>query len=203
MDTLVLASTSPRRREILNTLKIPYIVFSESVEENIKKEDNRHIIPSVINLSKKKVLAAAQNFSNGLVVGVDTVVYFQRRVLGKPENEEQAWKFLRMLRGNRHSVISGITVRNIAEERNLSSCSVTDVYFQSISDSQVRKYIEQGEWAGKAGGYGIQGQAALFVDKITGSFFNVVGLPVEELFRLLSRFNYFESQGLYRPIKIM
>jgi septum formation protein len=203
MDALVLASTSPRRREILKTLKIPYIVFSESVEENIKKEHNRYVIPSVLHLSKKKVLAAAQYFSNGLVVGVDTVVYFQRRVLGKPANEEQAWKYLRMLSGNRHSVISGITVRNIAEERNLSSCSVTEVYFQSISDSQLRKYIDQGEWAGKAGGYGIQGQAALFVDKIAGSFFNVVGLPVEELFRLLNRFDYFETEGLYRPIKIV
>ncbi|KPJ89543.1 MAG: hypothetical protein AMS17_01505 [Spirochaetes bacterium DG_61] len=201
MDTIVLASKSPRRSEILKQLNIPYIVFSVSVEENIKKENNRHLIPSVINISRKKTLVAACSFSNGLVIGVDTVVYFQRRVFGKPESEEQALKFLRMLSGNRHSVISGITVYSVSDDMSYSSFSVTDVYFHKISETLLQRYIEQGEWAGKAGGYGIQGNAALFVKRIIGSFYNVVGLPVEELYRLLNRFNYFESEGTYRPIK--
>lgn len=203
MDTLVLASKSPRRSEILKQLNIPYIVFSVSVEENIKKENNRHVIPELINISKEKVSTAARSFSNGLVIGIDTVVYFQRRVFGKPDSEEQALRFLRMLSGNRHSVISGITVHSASDDMSYSSFSVTDVYFSKISERMLQCYIEEGEWAGKAGGYGIQGKAALFVKKIVGSFYNVVGLPVEELYRLLNRFNYFESEGTYRPIKIV
>jgi septum formation protein len=203
MDTLVLASRSPQRREILRTLNIPYIVFAVSVDEGIPCENNRRVIPAVINLSKKKVRAAAGHFSNGLVLGIDTVVYFQRTVLGKPGNEDEARKYLTMLNGNRHAVISGITIFNVAEGRGYSSYSVTDVYFQKLSRNRVEGYVDQGEWTGKAGGYAIQGKGALFVEKIVGSFYNVVGLPVEELNRLLDRFNYFESEGLYRPIKIV
>jgi septum formation protein len=177
MDTVVLASKSPRRREILKSLNIPFLVYTDDIDEEIKKEDNRRIVPSIINLSRKKVAAVSRFFTNGLIIGVDTVIYFNRKILGKPEDAQQAWKYLRMLSGNRHQVIS------------------------RISDSHLKWYIDQGEWVGKAGGYGIQGQAALFVERITGSYHNVVGLPVEELYKLLCRFSYFESEGVYRPIK--
>jgi septum formation protein len=201
MDTVVLASKSPRRREILKSLNIPFLVYTDDIDEEIKKEDNRRIVPSIINLSRKKVAAVSRFFTNGLIIGVDTVIYFNRKILGKPEDAQQAWKYLRMLSGNRHQVISGITVRSAGDGVSYSSCSITEVHFARISDSHLKWYIDQGEWVGKAGGYGIQGQAALFVERITGSYHNVVGLPVEELYKLLCRFSYFESEGVYRPIK--
>jgi len=201
MDTLILASKSPRRREILKILNIPYIVFSTNNEEKIKEENTRYIRSLIIAISKKKVWDVARYFSNGLILGVDTAVCFNRRVLEKPENAQQALKFLKMLSGNKHQVLSGITIKSASEDISYSSCSVTEVHFTKISDREMSQYIEQGEWAGKAGGYAIQGKAAIFVEKIVGSFYNVMGLPVEELYRLLNRFEYFTSSDIYRPVK--
>ena len=203
MDSLVLASKSPRRREILQNLNIPYIVFFVDLDEEKLYQDRRSIRSLVIHISKLKVKGASAYFSNGLIIGADTIVYFNRKILGQPKNVDQALKYLKMLSGNRHQIYSGITVRSVKENNSYSSCSVTDVYFSKLSNRQIDSYIEQGEWEGKAGGYAIQGQAALFVNHIVGSYYNVVGLPVEELYRLLNRFNYFSSSGFYRPIKKM
>ena len=199
MDTIVLASRSPRRREILNRLHIPYIVFGVDVDEKIKSV--LRVKSSVISISNEKVNTAAGYFSNGLVIGIDTVVYFNRKVLGKPVDIDQAYKFLRMLSGNRHYVFSGITVKDITRGISRSSCSVTEVCFTKMTDGEIKQYLEIDEWNGKAGGYAIQGQAALYIESLSGSYYNVMGLPVEELYRLLKKFNYFESDGIYRPVK--
>jgi len=199
MDCIVLASQSPRRREILDRLAIPYLVYSSNVEEEIVKK--RSIRFSVIDISRKKVDAATVSFSNGLVLGIDTIVYFHRKVLCKPKNKDEAYKFLKMLSGNRHRVISGITVKDVKSDTGYSSCSVTEVYFANMTQNEIEQYLNQGEWTDKAGGYAIQGRAALWVEKIVGSYYNVMGLPVEELYRLLKEFSYFESNGTYRPIR--
>ncbi len=199
MDTIVLASRSPRRREILNRLHIPYIVFGVDVDEKIKSV--RRVKSSVISISNEKVNTAAGYFSNGLVIGIDTVVYFNRKVLGKPVDIDQAHKFLRMLSGNRHYVFSGITVKDITRGIRRSSCSVTEVCFTKMTDGEIKQYLEIDEWNGKAGGYAIQGKAALYIESLSGSYYNVMGLPVEELYRLLKKFNYFKSDGIYRPVK--
>lgn len=199
MDTIVLASRSPRRREILDRIRIPYIVFGVDIDEKIKSVNR--IKSSVISISNEKVNSAAGYFSNGLVAGVDTVVYFNRKVLGKPVNIDQAYKYLRMLSGNRHYVFSGITVKDIGRGISLSSCSVTEVCFTKMTEGEIEQYLTNDEWIGKAGGYAIQGQAALYIERISGSYYNVMGLPVEELYRLFKRFNYFESDGIYRPVK--
>jgi len=132
---------------------------------------------------------------------LDTIVCFHHKVLGQPKSEEEARKYLKMLSSNRHQVFSGITVKSAGEDLSYSSCSVTEVYFSKLTNREIDAYIEGGEWVGKAGAYAIQGQAALFVARIEGSFYNVMGLPVEELYQLLNRFDYFITTGLYRPVK--
>jgi septum formation protein len=199
MDSIILASRSSRRKEILNRLNIPFVVFDIDVVERIK--DVRRLKSSVIEVSKNKAEAAAVHFSRGLVTGVDTVVYFNRRVLGKPEDLESAYRYLKMLSGNSHVVVSGITVKDSRSGAGYSSCSLTDVSFVKMSDSEISNYLSTNEWKDKAGGYAIQGQAALYIKEIHGSFYNVMGLPVEELYRLLKKFDYFESAGHYRPVK--
>ena len=199
MDPLVLASKSPRRREILERLGFPYIVYGAEIDERMGRK--RSIRSFVIDIAKRKVAAAASHFSNGLIVGVDTVVCFQNRVLGKPEDKKEALKFLKILNGNQHEVLSGITVKDVARGIGYSSVSITSVFFCKLNDEEIVRYIESGEWFDKAGGYAIQGSAALFVKGIAGSYYNIMGLPVEKLYELLKKFSYFNVQGNYRPVK--
>lgn len=199
MDSLILASKSPRRRDILNKLNIPYIVYEVEIDESIELDISPRSI--VIKISERKVADASHHFSNGLVVGIDTVVCFNKKVLGKPENSEQAYKYMKLLNGNRHEVLSGITVRDIQKGLSYSSFSLTEVFFAKMTEDEINRYLGLNEWVDKAGGYAIQGNAALYINKIVGSYYNVMGLPVEELYKLLKRFYYFENSGKYRPVR--
>ena len=199
MDTLILASKSPRRREILHQMGIPFIVCTVEIDETAHYR--KTVRSSVMNVSRKKAGEAASGFASGLVLGVDTVVSFNGRVLGKPENTEQARIFLRMLSGNRHEVLSGITVYNVGTGLARSDCSVSTVQFARMSDDEIEAYVERGEWADKAGAYAIQGCAAFYISKIEGSYHNIVGLPVEKLYTLLRGFKYFRSDGNYLPVR--
>jgi septum formation protein len=199
MDQIILASESPRRREILDRLHIPYIQYGSQINEDL--DPKRSINSFVIEISKRKVEAVVSAFSSGLVLGVDTVVFFQNRILGKPGDRDEAIRHLTLLNGNRHDVLSGITLLDAASGTGYSSVSKTAVSFARLTRSEIEWYIETGEWFDKAGGYAIQGTAALFIEGITGSYYNVMGLPVEKLYYLLKRYSYFSSAGKYRPLK--
>ncbi len=208
MDSLILASKSPRRRDILNKLNIPYIVYEVEIDESIGLGASARSVVSlryarslVIEISKRKVADASHHFSNGIVVGIDTVVCFKKRVLRKPENSGQAYEYMKLLNGRRHEVLSGITVKDIQEGLSYSSSSLTEVFFSRMTEDEINRYIELNEWVDKAGGYAIQGSASLYIKKIVGSYYNVMGLPVEELYKLLKRFYYFEYSGKYRPVR--
>ncbi len=194
-----MASRSPRRRDILNQLKIPFIIHEVDIDESIKFK--KYIIPSVIDISRKKAEEAGRFYKNGLVLGVDTVVFFQKKVFGKPKDAEEAYRFIRQLSGNKHTVISGITILDSANGKSRSLVASTEVYFYKLEEWEIRQYIEQNEWVDKAGGYAIQGRGAAFIKKIEGSFHNVMGLPVGELFILLKKFDYFNKNGEYRPVR--
>jgi septum formation protein len=203
MDSIILASHSPRRREILEKVRIPYIPFGVQVEETIRvRRSGRspNVRSSVIGNAGRKAGAAKEHFSNGLVLGVDTVVFFNGRVLGKPADRGEAFRFLKMLSGNWHSVYSGITVIDARGNGGYSACSVTNVRFSRMSHREIDSYLELGEWEGKAGGYAVQGEASLYIDRIEGSFYNIMGLPLEELFRILKKYEYFASNGRYEPV---
>jgi len=199
MDSIILASRSPRRREILNRIQIPFIVYEVDIDERIKSL--RHIRSSIIEVSKRKASNAAQAFKKGIVVGADTVIFFNRKLIGKPRNRDEAFHYLQLLKGNCHQVISGITVMDADSGKKYSSISITDVFFRNMNYQEIIRYLELGEWLDKAGGYAIQGSAALFIKRIEGSYYNVMGLPVEELYNLLDRFDYFSKNGYYRPVR--
>lgn len=199
MDHLILASKSPRRREILDRIHIPYILCGSEIDESLG--DGRDIRSAVMGVSKCKVEAVVPRFSRGLVLGVDTVVLCKGRVLGKPPDIEAAGEYLRLLNGGDHQVLSGVTVRDSRSGVEYSAVSATSVYFTKMTRGEMVWYLSLGEWFDKAGAYAIQGTASLFIDRIDGSYYNVMGLPVEKLFRLLKRFSYFSSAGEYRPVK--
>ena len=200
MDTIILASKSPRRREILSTLEIPFIVFEPEIEE-IVNTNSRKVVSLVASNSRRKALSVAEYFTNGLILGVDTVVVVLNKIIGKPSGEEEARKFLHMLSGNTHTVYSGVTVLDVKSGRLMSGISKTDVTFKKLSKEEIEYYIDTNEWVDKAGGYAIQNKAAFFVKSIIGSYYNVVGLPVETLYEILMRFNYFAADGQFHPLR--
>lgn len=176
---IILASKSPRRQELLKLITSDFCIKSAEVDETLPEG----IAPkeAVEYLSKIK----AQPFENGIdtIIGADTVVAVNGTILGKPENEEDAFNMLKMLSGKEHSVFTGVTVIKPEKSTTFSVC--TKVKFFDLTDDEIRKYISTGEPMDKAGAYGIQGYGALLVEKIDGDYFNVVGLPVSKLSRVV------------------
>ena len=177
---VILASQSPRRKELMGLFKRPFTVRVADVDETI--EENEPAAQAVARLSRLKALAIPRE-ADEVIVAADTVVVCDAEILGKPADEADAFRMLKMLSGRRHQVMTGVTV--LYGEKLRSHTEVTDIYFRELSDREILDYIATGEPMDKAGSYGIQGGAALFAEKISGDYFNVVGLPVCRLGQLL------------------
>lgn len=179
-NKILLASNSPRRRELLKLITADFECAAadvdESLPEGISPED------AVIYLSKRKAQAFVP--SEKIIIGADTVVSLNDKIMGKPENDAQAFEMLSDLSGKVHGVFTGVTV--IAGENVRSFWEKTEVEFYPLSQQEIRSYIHTGECSDKAGAYGIQGKGALLVKKINGDYYNVVGLPVSRLYRELN-----------------
>ena len=185
--SIILASGSPRRKELLSSVGIDYKVriiddIDESYPENMKAED----IPQFI--SRKKAAAYRKDLSKGeLIITADTVVAVDNKILGKPKDKTEAVKMLRLLSGRKHQVITGVTV--MTSEREETFAAVSNVCISKLSDEEIDYYIEKYKPYDKAGAYGIQEWIGMIgVTEIEGSFFNVMGLPVQRLYTLLKTF---------------
>ncbi len=177
---LVLASQSPRRREILSSAGIEFITRAAPVDETLLAgEDPRQ---HVLRLARQKALAVAVS-SGETILAADTVVVVDGCVLGKPESREQAAWMLRLLSGREHEVVTGICLRT--GDRLVTDAESTRVRFVAMSDEEISSYVQSGEPMDKAGAYAIQGLASKFIDRIEGCYFNVVGLPVALVYRHL------------------
>lgn len=176
---LILASQSPRRKELLKIITDDFCIKTANVDETLP--DGVSPKEAVMYLSQIK----AKPFENGkdTVIGADTVVAIDGKILGKPINDSNARKMLKMLSGREHSVFTGVTVIN-PNETTTFACE-TRVKFFELTNEEIDEYIASGECRDKAGAYGIQGIGSLFVEKINGDYFNVVGLPVSALARVL------------------
>ncbi len=182
MIDIVLASSSPRRFELLRQLGVPFQVILPETDESLIEESPVRV---VAELSRRKAADVAQRSPVSLVIAADTVVYCDR-ILGKPKDETDAAEMLRILSGRSHSVYSGVSVA-LGKKIRTEICR-TEVVFRSLSLEEIRAYLKTGEGADKAGAYGIQGKGSLFVDRIDGDYFNVVGLPLRTLYGMLSEF---------------
>lgn len=177
---LILASKSPRRKELLSLITDDFIIKSADVDESLP--DGIRPDKAVEYLS----LIKAESFKNNTdtVIGADTVVSVEGVILGKPKERADAFTMLKMLSGKVHSVFTGVTV--IKPSSTTTFSVETKVKFFDLTDSEIKDYIDTGEPFDKAGGYGIQGKGALLVEKIDGDYFNVVGLPVSTLKKYLT-----------------
>lgn len=170
---LILASGSPRRKEILTTMGLSYIVDVSDVDESFNADPET----MVCELSRRKALAVSSKHKNAIVLAADTLV-FADKVLGKPHDEAHAKEMLRMLSGNWHSVYTGVTIVDTATGKVLSKADQTRVHFVNLSEQEINEYVASKSPMDKAGAYGIQDQGGMFIDRIEGSYSNVVGLPM-------------------------
>ena len=183
---LVLASRSPQRKALLEQLRIPFRVVVSDHEEGVRDGDPAHTVQQNARGKAEEVLARADLRPGELVLGVDTVVVSEGEILGKARDEAEAARYLRGLAAGRHEVYSGLylTSRKLA----LASHAITGVTFRSLTDGELEAYVHSGEWRDRAGAYAIQGIGSALVRRVDGDYFNVVGLPVAELQRLLAGF---------------
>ena len=183
---IVLASASPRRRQLLEQVGLRFTVRPADIDETMNPAADP--AEEVGRLSARKAAAVTAE-PDTLVIAADTIVCMENRILGKPANEAQALKMLRSLSGRTHEVLTGVTVAGGG--RTLTHVERTRVRFRPCRDEELRAYIATGEPMDKAGAYGIQGLAALFVEAIEGDYYNVVGLPLCALNGMLEQFGEF------------
>lgn len=177
---LILASASPRRKELLGLFHIPFQIRVADIDETM--DAAKSPFDEVARVSSLKAMATPRA-SDDVVVAADTIVVCEGKVLGKPRDEEDAAAMLRLLSGRDHQVMTGVSV--ICGERMRTFTEVTDIHFRELSEKEIRAYVATGEPMDKAGSYGIQGGAALFCTHMVGDYYNVMGLPVCRLGQFL------------------
>jgi septum formation protein len=183
---LILASQSPRRREILEKYSIELEICKSESEEVIRTDEKPEQI--AMGLAFQKAYEVANKYEEDIVLGADTIVVLNEEVLGKPKNYEDAKLMLNKLSGKKHSVITGFCLINLSTGKKHVDYVETEVYFKDLTDAKIQRYLETKEYADKAGSYGIQGLGELLVERINGSYSNVVGLPIEKIAEVLEKF---------------
>lgn len=186
---IILASSSPRRQQLLEQIGLAFQVVPSSVEE-INDLEPSSLEPTQLALknARRKAKQVAKRFPAGLVIGADTLVAIGHQVLGKPKSEGEARRMLGLLSGREHQVITGLCVLDIGSGWERQHAEVTRVKFRRLSAREIEAYVATGEPLDKAGAYGIQGKGALLVEAVHGCFYNVVGLPLVALDQILRDF---------------
>ncbi|ELC8359875.1 Maf-like protein [Clostridium perfringens] len=186
---VILASKSPRRVEILEKIVKEFKVVQSNFDENTI-DFKGDIEKYVKDLSKNKAIEVSKRLNEpSIVIAADTVVFQDGKVLEKPKNEEDAFSMLSSLSGNTHKVYSGICLINTYDDTVVTDCDCTEVRFSELNPRQIRNYINSGEPMDKAGAYGIQGLGGAFVEGIKGCYYNVMGLPLNKLYKALENYD--------------
>ena len=182
--SLILASASPRRKELLGLFRIPFQIRVADIDETMDPEKSP--FDEVARVSRLKALAIERQ-ADDTVIAADTIVVCEGKVLGKPHSAQEASRMLHLLSGRDHQVMTGVTV--VRADAVKTFTEVTDLHFRDLTDEEIAAYIATGEPMDKAGAYGIQGGAALFCQRLVGDYYNVMGLPVCRLGEVLREMN--------------
>lgn len=183
---VILASQSPRRREILTQMGVTFTAISPGTIDEASFIDPADLGTSLERLARAKAESVAAVYPESLVIGADTMVVKDHHILGKPLDRTDAARMLTTLSGSEHQVLTGVALVCRAADFAASSVARTDVFFRSISGPEIDAYLSHGEYRDKAGAYAIQGKAMIFIDRIAGCYYNVVGLPVSHTIALFS-----------------
>lgn len=185
---LILASASPRRSELLRNAGFDFEVLPADVEESPRAGESAEDYTVRVARDKAGAAAADAGDPSAVVIAADTEVVVDYRILGKPQNDADAERMLRLLSNAAHDVLTAVVIR--ANGKELTDIVVTRVWFVGMTDAEIRWYVRSGEPRGKAGAYAIQGLGARFVDRIEGSWSNVVGLPIHTVHRMIASLEY-------------
>jgi septum formation protein len=186
MQNLILASSSPRRKELLENLRLTFTISSSEVDESFDPTLSPEDV--VMDLAERKAQVIFKENPNAFVIGSDTIVVADGQVLGKPTDEADAREMLKMLSGKKHDVYTGVSI--LSPNGTNRFFEKTEVWFWELNDEQINFYVQSGEPLDKAGAYGIQQLGSMLVKKINGDYFAVVGLPVSRTYRELKRLGY-------------
>ncbi len=182
---IILASASPRRKEILGNTNLKFEVIKSDIDEVILPEESPCQV--VMRLAYEKSMDISYNNKNKLIIGADTIVCLDNIILGKPKDKLDAIEMIKKLSGRTHQVITGISLINLDANKKIIDYVVSNVKFKKLSHEDIMDYIQTNESLDKAGAYGIQGYGALLVEEIKGDYFNIVGLPISKLSDLLKK----------------
>lgn len=193
MKKIILASGSPRRKELLERLKLTFEVQISQIDEEAYEKTRPGQYVETLAFEKASDIAKHID-TDAIVIGCDTVVVLDNQILGKPANHEQAKDYLKALSGRSHDVYSGIAILDVRSGKQYIAHEITKVQMKSLDDYEIDHYITTGEPADKAGAYGIQGIGAVFIEGIAGDYYNVMGMPINRLYRGLRELgmDYFE-----------
>lgn len=186
MKQIILASSSPRRKKLLEQLGLTIKVVPSNIDEKLNPRLKPKSQAETLSLEKAK--AVSGKYKDAIVLAADTIVYIGEEILGKPANADDAKRMLRKLSGKQHSVITGFTIISTADRKIITDSVETKVTFRKLTESEIKNYVKKENTLDKAGAYGAQGFGSLIIEKIDGDFFNVVGLPVSKIIPLLKKF---------------
>jgi len=188
MEKIILATTSPRRHFLAEMMGLDFKIAPSNYEEdmtlNLKPKE------LVLKFSYGKALDVSKKYKKGFVIGIDTIVVFKNKNIGKPKSYQEAFKMLKSFSGKKQQVYSGVTIINCKTKEVIKDCEITDVYFKKLTDSEIKNYLKTGEYKDKAGGYGIQGLGSILITKVDGCYFNVVGFPIQNIYKNLNKIGY-------------
>lgn len=187
MKKIILASTSPRRKELFGRLGLPFIIEAPDYEEDMTLK--MPPIKLVKFLSGGKAMSVAKKHKSGVVIGADTFVVFRNSLLGKPKSKLEAKEMLQKLSGKRVDILTGLTIIDIGADKKISFTDITKVYIKKLSETEINNYIKSGEPMDKAGAFAIQGLGAVIIKRIEGDFMGAMGLPLFILAKELKKLN--------------
>ncbi len=184
---IILASSSDRRKDLLTRLGINFTAMPSNIDE--RGYDKESPSEYVKQISLDKAAKVAGFVEDALIIAADTIVVYNEKILGKPKNENDAFDMIKFLNNTNHKVYTGLAIISADDKMHYIDYDMTEVYMRKIDDDEIERYIKTGEPMDKAGSYGIQGKGGIFVEKILGSYFTVMGLPIHKLSLALKSFS--------------
>ena len=184
---LILASNSRTRKEVLDKVGLKYTVIPSDIVENSDKTDPKDY---VMDLSRQKALAVSKNLKEGVILSGDSIIYIDNKKLEKPKTKEQAREMLKSLSGKVNYAVTGVTIIDLYQNKTITLNEVTEVYFDELSDDEIEWYIENEQYIFERCGYSIAGKSAIYIPKINGDYYNILGMPISRVYKELNKIGY-------------
>ena len=184
---LILASNSRTRKEVLDKVGLKYTVIPSDIVENSDKTDPKEY---VMDLSRQKAFAVSKNLKEGVILSADSIIYIDNKKIEKPKTKEQEREMLKSLSGKVNYTVTGVTIIDLYQNQTITLNEVTEVYFDELSDEEIEWYIENEQYIFERCGYSIAGKSAIYIPKINGDYYNILGMPISRVYKELNKLGY-------------